>query len=464
MAYARTGVPAGFVDMGLVEAALEQSLSRAMQQTANLAGFATIRSPAIEFAALLETLRSRGPDRTRPSARCGPLRDEARQPFKLTDWGGVCVGLRYDLTAGLLRRVQGAAHRTPLPFRAFQSGAVWRTGKSAAGTPAREMFQCDVDLLGSTGPGADAEILDVACEVLESFVATDPRMIAARVHISDVRIIQGWLQENDLEDRSHRVLAVLARFPDTRRSACFSALRCEADLTDFQAGALLDFLAKLRDICAKPISEALAVLAADGSAGSLRSAAIDSLRHIDEELRLRRPINTWVALDPLLVRDLPYYSSTQIEIRAPRTDGKLQAVGGGGRYDRLARLGDGQPLPAVGFTICTSDLAVVLRRRLRGLVTRAFLIPNTPAERATTHMLAKDLRRHGISAQVPDQDARHEAHVRHALRIGAAYTVTVDGVDRFYAKNLIDNRRKRHRSVSSLVGWIQGSGSAVVPR
>ena len=54
-------------------------------------------------------------------------------------------------------------------------------------------------------------------------------------------------------------------------------------------------------------------------------------------------------LQPRLVRGLDYYTRTTFELAAEALDSAQNAVGGGGRYDKLAEALGGPPTPGIGF-------------------------------------------------------------------------------------------------------------------
>jgi histidyl-tRNA synthetase len=57
------------------------------------------------------------------------------------------------------------------------------------------------------------------------------------------------------------------------------------------------------------------------------------------------------SLNAKIVRGLDYYTKTAWEIVETSEAGKLQSLGGGGRYDDLVETLGGRPTPAVGFAI-----------------------------------------------------------------------------------------------------------------
>jgi histidyl-tRNA synthetase len=54
-------------------------------------------------------------------------------------------------------------------------------------------------------------------------------------------------------------------------------------------------------------------------------------------------------LAPRLVRGFDYYTRTTFELQSDTIDAAQNALGGGGRYDRLAEEMGGSPTPSIGF-------------------------------------------------------------------------------------------------------------------
>jgi histidyl-tRNA synthetase len=57
------------------------------------------------------------------------------------------------------------------------------------------------------------------------------------------------------------------------------------------------------------------------------------------------------AEEPKLVRGLDYYTRTVFEVQADAGLGAQNAIGGGGRYDRLMEAYGGKPTPGLGFAL-----------------------------------------------------------------------------------------------------------------
>src|SRR5947209_11689208 len=80
--------------------------------------------------------------------------------------GEADLALRYDLTVPLARVIAQYQNELPKFFKRYQIQPVWRADRPARGR-FREFYQCDIDVLGSTSPIVEAEILGAVSEVLQ---------------------------------------------------------------------------------------------------------------------------------------------------------------------------------------------------------------------------------------------------------------------------------------------------------
>merc|ERR1719277_1932532 len=72
-------------------------------------------------------------------------------------------------------------------------------------------------------------------------------------------------------------------------------------------------------------------------------------------------ITDWIIFDASVVRGLAYY--TGIVFEAFDRKGKLRAIAGGGRYDKLLETFGGEPLPACGFGFGDAVIVELLKDR-----------------------------------------------------------------------------------------------------
>jgi histidyl-tRNA synthetase len=136
--------------------------------------------------------------------------------------------------------------------------------------------------------------------------------------------------------------------------------------------------------------------------------------------------------EPKLVRGLDYYTRTVFEIQVDAGLGSQNAIGGGGRYDRLMEEYDGPPTPGLGF-------ALGFERTLLALEAAGIEVPAPPRAEvyvarvddsvaAEVFALAQRLRDAGIAAEMDHQGRSLKSQFKQADRLGARF-VAVLGPD-----------------------------------
>ena len=100
----------------------------------------------------------------------------------------VAEGLRYDLTVPLARFYANNKEQLPNPFRALQTGAVWRADQPAKGR-FRQFVQCDIDVLGDASNLAEIELICATSKALSRILGA-AGIGRFTVHVNDRRILQ----------------------------------------------------------------------------------------------------------------------------------------------------------------------------------------------------------------------------------------------------------------------------------
>jgi len=157
--------------------------------------------------------------------------------------------------------------------------------------------------------------------------------------------------------------------------------------------------------------------------------------------------------DPTLVRGLDYYTRTVFEIQVDAGLGSQNAIGGGGRYDRLMQEYGGPPTPGLGF-------ALGFERTLLALEAAGVKIPAPPraevfvarvddSVRGEVFTLAQRLRDAGVATELDHQDRSLRSQFRQADRLGARL-VAVVGPDELASGEftLRDMQTKEERRVA----------------
>jgi len=255
--------------------------------------------------------------------------------------GETDLALRYDLTVPLARVV--AEHRGTLPkfFKRYQIQPVWRADRPARGR-FREFYQCDVDVIGSTSPVVEAEMMAAVSDVLQTLGFKD-----FVLQLNHRELLTAMLEAAGVPATLHGdALIAIDKLDKIGRE------KVSVDLT---ARGIEPAAA---DICLRAFEDVTAFHELVGR--SERGAAAS--RNIVEIMNLvnATPAKGHVQFTPRLARGLSYYTGAIMEIVVPDLAGSL---GGGGRYDGLIGMFCGEQIPACGFSLGLERILVVMTER-----------------------------------------------------------------------------------------------------
>ncbi len=309
-------IPRGFRDFPPPFMILRKRIMGRIEEIFKRYGFDPFDTPTLEF---WETVK-------------GKLGEEAENrlmfifpDFLSKEW----YALRYELTFPLARYI--AMHpETPLPFKRYHMGKVWRHEEPQKGRY-REFWQCDADIIGSPYPEADAEIVKLNIEVMKAF-----DFGKYVVKINDRRLLTGIFEEElGITNPApvYRSIDKLDKIGEDGVRAELLAKGMNSDLVDRiinltrVRGSFEEIYEDLRSINNEKVSTAL-----------------DHLREIFSMIEDDRLI-----FDLSLVRGLEYYTGPVFEtvVEEPR----IGSLAGGGRYDKLIGLYSGKDVPATGVSI-----------------------------------------------------------------------------------------------------------------
>ena len=313
------GIPRGFRDFPPEIMILRKRVFSIIEEIFKRYGFDPIDTPVIEY---FETL-------------AGKYGEEAenRLMWRFKDpWSDKWYALRYDLTVPMARFIAMNRH-IPLPFKRYHIAPVWRHEEPQRGRY-REFYQCDVDIVGSSYPEADAEIIEIIWRVFREFGFEDIRVL-----INDRRILRGLFE---------RELGIKEPLPVYRAIDKLDKIGVEGVSEELKRTGLdqvlIDKIIRLIDLRGEP-GEVLDKLLS--SYGDNKDIAEGS-RHLLEMLEyLPGSIN--IVFDMSLVRGLDYYTGPIFEVVIDKP--RIGSLAGGGRYDNLIELFAGEKIPATGGSI-----------------------------------------------------------------------------------------------------------------
>jgi histidyl-tRNA synthetase len=315
------------------------------------------------------------------------------------------LALRPELTPSLARMVIARQGALRLPLRWFAIPQCWRYERATRGRR-REHYQWNLDVWGEADVTAEAELIAAL------FAATDALGLApgdVKLRVNHRRLLEQMVRKIDSRDEIfERACVVLDKLDKIGGEAVTD------QLTETPIG-----------LSRSAASELVSALSVRGLEGAARLAGTDSpaLAELRRLLELLAPygVADRIEFDASVVRGLAYYTGIVFEARD--AEGKLRAVAGGGRYDRLLESLGGKPLPAVGFGFGDAVILELLaeKKRLPELRRQldAVVYPFTAAERPAAVRLAAALRARGDSVELVLGDVKPKRALADADRAGA---------------------------------------------
>ena len=267
--------------------------------------------------------------------------EDLRRLFKFTDSDGSLLAVVGERTVPVARLVASRLRGSPLPLRLCYAGPVLTTDPGRF-RRRRESYQVGAELVGASGPVADAEVIAMAVRCLDAAGLRD-----YQVDVGHSEFFQGLLDGLDLPaDLKPGVKSALA-------DRDFVALEGLLDRTPLRS-AEHDLLLRFPALRGGP--EIL-----DAAGNLVRNRRSErALRELDRvhELLAVHGLGGSVSLDLGAIRDFDYYTGVIFEGYGPDLGRPLAQ---GGRYDALlARFG--RPAPATGFMIHLDRMGELLRR------------------------------------------------------------------------------------------------------
>ena len=243
------------------------------------------------------------------------------QAFVFEDRGGSLVALRPELTPSLARMVAQHRQRLNVPLRWWSFGPFWRYERPQKGR-AREFFQWNVDLLGSTSLNADAEVASVAAALLSSVGLSSDEVV---IRVNSLQLMERRIAEIGItKDFQPAVFRLIDR-ADKMAESKWLEYGQRLGLNNGQLTALIEML---YDTHQWGDSEQLC-----------------EFFQITEYMGTRE----WFEFDPRIVRGLDYYTGVVYEARDKLA--RHRAILGGGRYDNLVSEVGGEPISGTGFAM-----------------------------------------------------------------------------------------------------------------
>jgi histidyl-tRNA synthetase len=306
--------PRGMRDFYPPEMALRRRLFDVWHAAARRAGFEEYDACVVESLDLLK--RKAG-------------EEIVDQIYAFQDKSERWLALRPEMTPTLARMLAAREGSLTFPVKWYTIAQCFRYERMTRGRK-REHYQWNLDIVGTDAVAAEAQVLGAAVDAMDA-LGLDARHYAVRF---SSRALLGDL------------LASLGIAP-AHHAPAFLALDKRGKIDDAAIERLLAAEGVDRD-CTRRIFDLLSLDSLDAAAARL-SADAPSLAGVRRflEVAAAQGIGELLRFDLSVIRGLSYY--TGIVFEAFDTAGKLRAIFGGGRYDRLLADVGGKPRSGVGL-------------------------------------------------------------------------------------------------------------------
>ncbi len=388
-----------------------QFVENRMLETARTFGFEEIRIPVFEHTEVFK--RS-----------VGDTTDVVqKEMYTFDDKGGRSITLRPELTAGVIRScIEKGLVNGALPLKVCYIGGCYRYEKPQAGR-LREFHQFGVECIGASAPNADAEVIALARQVLDS-----------------IGIEKISLEINSIgcpECRKNYSEALKNYFKANINTLCDT---CK-DRLDRNPMRILD--------CKSPICKELA----EKAPVVLDYLCDDCHSHFESVKKHLDAADIEYTVNPHIVRGLDYYTRTVFEFISGDI-GAQSTVCGGGRYDGLISQMGGQPTASLGFAMGIERLMMVLENQKTELPKHSAcdLYIAQMGENASLKatQLCNDLRATGFKVQTDICGKGLKAQMKYADKIGAMFTMVLGDDELANNKAKIKNMSTGEQTAVSL--------------
>jgi len=314
--------------------------------------------------------------------------------YNFTDKGDREMTLRPELTAPVMRMYVNEMQATQKPLKLFYFENCFRYERPQKGR-FREFWQFGVEVIGSSRSDADAEVIALATNMLDS------AGIKGDLHVGHLGIIRHILSVLETEQQS-QIMRLVDKKDDTGLDDYLEQINAPADLRR----NLLELICLTGN---DAVEKARAVI-----------GDIPELDTFKELLTLLDAYGIDYNVDFGIARGLDYYTGMVFEIYAEGLGAQNQ-VCGGGSYNLIKLFGGGD-VPSTGFGIGFDRIMEICD--IKTDKQKKVVVISTDSTRLDAIKVANELRR--VAPVYLDIMKRNfKAQMSYANHIGADYTVIV---------------------------------------
>ncbi len=385
--------PKGTHDLYGEEVKYWQYVSRVVDEVMERYNYGFIRTPIFESTELFH----RGVGDTTDIV--------SKETYDFIDRGDRPMTLRPEGTAGVVRSfIENKMYGDPTqPVKLYYNGTMYRYERPQSGRD-RELTQFGVEVLGSSDPAIDAEVISLAVNIFKLL-----GLKGVKVKINSL---------GDTESRNNYREALIKYFKPHIKELCedcqerleknpLRILDCKVDCDSEilkNAPVMLDYLNE------------------------------DSKNRFEDVQNYLDVLDIDYEVDPRIVRGLDYYSHTVFEIEATVKDfGANNVIAGGGRYDTMVSNLGGPETPGIGFACGLGRLVMALQKEEVKLPINneldAFVLYCADTEKEYAMALTQDLRLNGFRVETEYMGRALKGQFKQADRLNAKFLIILNDED-----------------------------------
>lgn len=324
-----------------------------------------------------------------------------KEMYTFLDKGGRSITLRPEGTASVVRAsLEHNLTANGQGAKLYYAGPMFRYERPQKGRM-RQFWQIGAEALNMAEPGADAEMIILLWRFFEAvgIPAENMRLLLNSMGDESCRPAYREKVAEFIRAHSSELCDECNRRADTNPLRAFDCKNPACVQVMVKAPLLRD---ELCEDCASHYDAVKSLLGAQG------------IPFIEE---------------PKLVRGLDYYTRTVFEVQVDAGLGSQNAIGGGGRYDRLMEQYGGAPTPGLGFalgferTLLAMDAAGVSVPSQA--TTEVYVASVDDSVRGPVFLLAQALRDAGVAADCDQQRRSLKSQFKQADRLGARLVAVI---------------------------------------
>ncbi len=304
--------------------------------------------------------------------------------------------LRPEGTAGTIRAMlQNGMLNDAMPQKAYYILSCFRHERPQAGR-LREFHQFGLEMAGSAKPSADADIISLAYEIIQTLGIKNTELKINSIGCPECRAEYHKALKGFFEDRKSDLC-----------ETCLSRL-------DKNPMRILD--------CKSPICSEIA----KDTPVILDFLCEECSEHFNKLKGYLDNLGIIYTVDPTIVRGLDYYTKTVFEFVT--TDiGAQGTICGGGRYDGLIQELGGHPTPALGFAMGLERLILTMENQEIEFDTEdsctLYIAPMDEAAVPAAMKLAHTLRKDGFWVEYDTVGRSLKSQMKYSDKIKAKFTM-----------------------------------------